>query len=123
MVALPSAIRTRLDATVELILGRIRGALDLPSRTELADLTQRLEELDRRIGALAAERVEAMVQATPALPEAAEAESAEVDAAPAAAAVEPAAAPAAAEPEVIPAPATSRRNARRQNAAHRARRK
>src|SRR5262245_31784253 len=38
------------------LLDRVRTALDIPSRTELAELTARLEELDRRIGALSTER-------------------------------------------------------------------
>jgi hypothetical protein len=64
-VPLAARVRHRLDELV----GRLRHALDLPSRAELMDLTRRLEELDRRIAALAAERVEAMSTVIPALPE------------------------------------------------------
>ncbi len=69
-------IRSRLDlvpmsmrGAVDRLLARVRNVLDLPSRTEMADLTRRLEELDRRIAALAAARVEQMARVVPALPE------------------------------------------------------
>lgn len=75
--ALAARIRDRLDlvpstmrGAVDRLLERVRGALDLPSRAELAELTHRLEELDRKISALAAERVEQMAKVVPALPEA-----------------------------------------------------
>jgi hypothetical protein len=42
----------RLQVLVDRVALRVRTALDLPSRAELMDLTQRLEELDRRIAAL-----------------------------------------------------------------------
>jgi hypothetical protein len=50
------------------VLVRVRGALDLPSRAEMIDLTERLEQLDRRISELAAERVAELSRAAPALP-------------------------------------------------------
>ena len=59
---------TRLASLVERVLVRVRGALDLPSRAEMLDLTARLEQLDRRISDLAAERVAELSRATPALP-------------------------------------------------------
>jgi len=58
-------IRYQLDRVVV----RVRHVLDLPSRAELVELTRRLEELDKRIVQLAAERVAAMQAAVPALPE------------------------------------------------------
>jgi ABC-type Co2+ transport system permease subunit len=48
--ALPIAARARARAMIT----RLRIALDLPSRTEIAELTSRLEELDRRFVQLAA---------------------------------------------------------------------
>lgn len=74
-MALPTTerITTLLRDRAHHLAGRLREALDLPSRTELTTLTARLEELDRRIAALAAERVAAMATAVPALPAAEEA--------------------------------------------------
>lgn len=48
---------------------KLRIALDLPSRAELAELTARLEALDARISSLAAERVAEMSKTVPTLPE------------------------------------------------------
>ena len=71
-----ATITTRLKERVDDVLVRLRTALDLPSRKELLELTSRLEELDRRIASLAAERVAAMTEAPPALPESTEGEPA-----------------------------------------------
>ncbi len=74
-LSLAARIRSRIDlvpttmrGAVDRLLERVRTALDLPSRSELAELTHRLEELDRKISALAAERVAEMTKSTPALP-------------------------------------------------------
>src|SRR5687768_12803704 len=64
----PIVVRVRQQ--IDRVVVRMRTALDLPSRAELVELTRRLEELDRRIVAMAAERVAAMSTAVPALPEA-----------------------------------------------------
>jgi hypothetical protein len=70
----PIVVRVRQQ--IDRVVVRMRTALDLPSRAELVELTRRLEELDRRFAAMAAERVAAMSTAVPALPEAeAEAET------------------------------------------------
>ncbi len=126
---LGSRLRTRLDAirggavpasmrsAVDRIVVRVREALDLPSRGELLELTQRLEDLDRRIGALAAERVAEMTRVAPALP-APEAEVA-ADAAPVATDGAPVATEAA---DTVPSTST-RRASRRGGAPRRARRK
>jgi hypothetical protein len=66
---LAARVRHQIEAGLNVLVGRVRHALDLPSRAELMDLTRRLEELDRRIAALAAERVEAMSTVIPALSE------------------------------------------------------
>jgi hypothetical protein len=71
-----ATITTRLKDRVEDVVARLRNALDLPSRRELLELTSRLEELDRRIATLAAERVAAMTESAPQLPEATEQEPA-----------------------------------------------
>jgi hypothetical protein len=63
-----SFVRARVRGAVDRVLVRVRGALDLPSRAEMIDLTDRLEQLDRRISELAAERVAELSRATPALP-------------------------------------------------------
>ncbi len=75
-LTIAARIRSRLDlvpvsmrGAVDRLLERVRNVLDLPSRTEMAELTQRLEALDRRIAALAAERVAQMARVVPALPE------------------------------------------------------
>jgi len=54
---LPSEARTRALALVT----RVRVALDLPSRSEIAELTQRLDALDQRIAHMAIHQVEAAV--------------------------------------------------------------
>jgi hypothetical protein len=64
-----SFVRTRVRDAVDRVLVRVRGALDLPSRAEMIDLTDRLEQLDRRIAELAAARVADLSRAAPALPE------------------------------------------------------
>ena len=64
----PIVVRVRQQ--IDRVVVRMRTALDLPSRAELVELTRRLEELDRRIAAMAAERVAAMSTPVPALPEA-----------------------------------------------------
>lgn len=61
-------VRARVRGAVDRVLVRVRDALDLPSRGELADLTQRLEQLDRRIAELAAERIAELSRPVPALP-------------------------------------------------------
>ena len=86
-MAQPSFVRTRVRGAVDRVLVRVRGALDLPSRAEMIELTTRLEQLDRRISELAAERVAELSRAAPALPAPPEAEveapvEAEVEAAP-----------------------------------------
>lgn len=63
------AVPVSMRAAVDRMLERMREALDLPSRSELQELTQRLEELDRRIAALAVERVGEMSRVVPALAE------------------------------------------------------
>ncbi len=149
---LGARLRTRLDAlrdgsvpasmraTIDRLVVRVREALDLPSRAELLELTHRLEEIDRRIAALATERVAEMARATPALPAAADAAAAPAqtdapdhgaDDAADAAAVDDAAPAAAADDAVVTdrddidtVPSTStRRSRRRGGAPHRARRK
>lgn len=60
--------------TVERVLERVRGVLDLPSRTEMQELSRRLEDLDRKIAELAAARVDQMTRVVPALPEPSEPE-------------------------------------------------
>ena len=74
------------------MITRLRIALDLPSRSEIAELTSRLEELDRRFAQLADARIATPVRTTLAPVEAAPVVAAPVasDAAPAvdAAAVE-----------------------------------
>lgn len=67
-----SYVKARVRGAVDRVLVRVRGALDLPSRAEMIDLTERLEKLDRRISELAADRVAEMSHATPALPAPAE---------------------------------------------------
>ncbi len=47
---LPIEARTRALA----LIARVRAALDLPSRSEIAELTARLDQLDRRITEIAA---------------------------------------------------------------------
>jgi len=83
-LTLVARLRSRMDlvpiamrGAVERMLERVRGALDLPSRADMQELTQRLESLDRKIAALAADRVEQMARVVPALPEPPEAEQAE----------------------------------------------
>ena len=66
-----ATITDRLKTRVDHLLVRVRTALDLPSRSELLELTARLAELDQRISALAAERVAAMTEPRLELPEAA----------------------------------------------------
>lgn len=82
-----SLVRARVRGAVDRVLVRVRDALDLPSRAEMIDLTERLEQLDRRIGELAAERVAELSRAAPALPapavEASEAPAAATEPAPA----------------------------------------
>ena len=63
-----SFVRARVRGAVDRVLIRVRDVLDLPSRGELADLTHRLEQLDRRIAELAAERVAELSRPVPALP-------------------------------------------------------
>lgn len=63
-----SFVRARVRGAVDRVLVRVRDVLDLPSRGELADLTHRLEQLDRRIADLAAERVAELSRPVPALP-------------------------------------------------------
>jgi hypothetical protein len=63
-----SFVRARVRGAVDRVLVRVRGALDLPSRAEMIDLTERLEQLDRRISELAAERVAELSRTPPALP-------------------------------------------------------
>lgn len=63
----PIVVRVRQQ--IDRVVVRMRTALDLPSRAELVELTRRLEELDKRIAAMAAERVAAMSTSVPALPE------------------------------------------------------
>ena len=96
-----SFVRARVRGAVDRVLVRVRGALDLPSRAEMIDLTERLELLDRRIGELAAERVAELSRATPALP-APEVEASEAPAAAAEPAPEPATEPAAASDQSAP---------------------
>lgn len=147
---LGARLRTRLDAlrggsvpdtmraAVDRLVVRMREALDLPSRAELLELTQRLEEIDRRIAALATERVAEMARATPALPAAADdaapapADAPGHDVADAADAADDDDAPAAAVADAVvtdrddidTVPSTStRRSRRRGGAPHRTRRK
>ena len=63
-----SFVRARVRGAVDRALIRVREVLDLPSRGELAELTHRLEQLDRRIADLAAERVAELSRTVPALP-------------------------------------------------------
>jgi polyhydroxyalkanoate synthesis regulator phasin len=62
-LSLVARIRSRMDlvpatmrGAVERALERVRHVLHVPSRAEMADLTQRLESLDRKIAELAAHR-------------------------------------------------------------------
>lgn len=71
-----ATITDRLKTRVDHLLVRVRTALDLPSRSELLELTSRLAELDQRISALAAERVAAMTEPRLELPEAADQDAA-----------------------------------------------
>jgi hypothetical protein len=50
---LPIQARAQARARALALVTRVRIALDLPSRSEIAELTARLEDLDRRIGELA----------------------------------------------------------------------
>jgi hypothetical protein len=68
---LPESVRYAALRLVE----RVRTALDIPSRTELAELSARLEELDRRIAELATARVEELARPIPSLPAPAEDEA------------------------------------------------
>jgi len=61
---LPETVRAAANRLIE----RVRIALDMPSRSELAELSARLAELDRRISDLAAGRVAEMSRPVPALP-------------------------------------------------------
>lgn len=87
---LPDTVRSAAQRLVE----RVRTALDLPSRSELIELSAKLEELDRRIADLATARVADMARPVPSLPAPAEdaVETAAVDVTPVAedAPVEPA---------------------------------
>ncbi len=95
--ALPAAARARARARARAMITRLRVALDLPSRSEIAELTARLEELDRRFGQLADARLATPVRSTLASAgEAAPVEPAAAEAAP----VEPVTATAAAEPVI-----------------------
>jgi len=73
---LASPIVARIRQQLDRVVVRVRTALDLPSRSELVELTRRLEDLDLRIAQLAAERVAAMSAPVAALPEAAPVEAA-----------------------------------------------
>jgi len=99
---LASPIVARIRQQLDRVVVRVRTALDLPSRSELVELTRRLEDLDQRIAQLAAERVAAMSAPLAALPEAAPVEAAPE---PVAVAEEPVAAPPATSDE--PAVATA----------------
>ncbi len=55
---LPSQLRDTLDKVLTGARDRLRGALDLPSRDELATLIARVEELDRRLANLQATEAE-----------------------------------------------------------------
>jgi hypothetical protein len=65
---LPDTVRSAAQRLVE----RVRTALDLPSRSELIELSAKLEELDRRIADLASARVADMARPVPSLPAPAE---------------------------------------------------
>ena len=65
---LPDAVRTAALQLVE----RVRTVLDIPSRSELIELSARLEELDRRVAELATARVEELARPIPSLPAPAE---------------------------------------------------
>jgi hypothetical protein len=82
---LPDTVRSAAQRLVD----RVRTALDLPSRSELIELSAKLEELDRRIADLASARVADMARPVPSLPAPAEGavETAAVDVTPVA--VEP----------------------------------
>jgi hypothetical protein len=58
---LPAVTRARALALVE----RVRVALDLPSRTEIAELTARLDKLDARIAELTGAPAPAVVATLP----------------------------------------------------------
>jgi hypothetical protein len=65
---LPDTVRSAAQRLVD----KVRIALDLPSRSELIELSAKLEELDRRIGDLASARVAEMARPVPSLPAPAE---------------------------------------------------
>jgi hypothetical protein len=65
---LPDTVRSAAQRLVD----RVRTALDLPSRSELIELSAKLEELDRRIADLASARVADMARPVPSLPAPAE---------------------------------------------------
>ena len=56
VTALPATIQTSTRARIAGSLEKLRIALDLPSRSELSELTTRLEALDARIAGMAATR-------------------------------------------------------------------
>jgi hypothetical protein len=61
---LPDTVRSAAQRLVE----KVRVALDLPSRSELIELSAKLEELDRRIADLASARVAELARPVPSLP-------------------------------------------------------
>jgi hypothetical protein len=65
---LPITVRSAAQRLVD----KVRVALDLPSRSELIELSAKLEELDRRIADLASARVAELARPVPSLPAPAE---------------------------------------------------
>jgi hypothetical protein len=61
---LPDTVRSAAQRLVD----KVRVALDLPSRSELIELSAKLEELDRRIADLASARVAELARPVPSLP-------------------------------------------------------
>jgi hypothetical protein len=61
---LPITVRSAAQRLVD----KVRVALDLPSRSELIELSAKLEELDRRIADLASARVAELARPVPSLP-------------------------------------------------------